>query len=86
MGGYKWRLDPPHRTNVCKIWLLYGAISLLTFNPLSPSIHIQLLQTDLHTFPYRMSLENLIKDQGIFSWVITLLILIIYLLTVYGYC
>ena len=25
-------------------------------------------------------------DQGIFSWVITLLILITYLLTVYGYC
>ena len=25
-------------------------------------------------------------DRGIFSWVITLLILIIYLLTVYGYC
>ena len=24
-------------------------------NPLSPSIHIQILQTDLHTFPYRMS-------------------------------
>ena len=33
-----------------------------------------------------MSRENLIKDQGIFSWVITLLILITYLLTVYGYC
>ena len=25
-------------------------------------------------------------DQGIFFWVITLLILITYLLTVYGYC
>ena len=25
-------------------------------------------------------------DQGIFSWVITLLIFITYLLTVYGYC
>ena len=24
-------------------------------NPLSPSIHIQILQTDLHTFPLRMS-------------------------------
>ena len=28
----------------------------------------------------------MIKDQGIFSWVITLLILITYLLTMYGYC
>ena len=36
------------------------------FNPLSPSIHIQILQTDLHTFPLRISWENLIKDQGIF--------------------
>ena len=24
-------------------------------NPLSPSIHIQILQTDLHTFPLRIS-------------------------------
>ena len=55
-------------------------------NPLSRSIHIQILQTDLHTFPYRMSWENLIKDQGIFTWVIILLILITYLLTMYGYC
>ena len=23
--------------------------------PLSPNIHIQILQTDLHTFPYRIS-------------------------------
>ena len=38
----------------------------MQFNPLSPSIHIQILQTDLHTFPERMSWENLIKDQGIF--------------------
>ena len=30
-------------------------------NPLSSNIHIQFLQTDLYTFPYRMSKENLIK-------------------------
>ena len=58
----------------------------LQLNPLSPSIHIQILQTDLHTFPLRMSQENLIKDQGIFTWVIILIILITYLLTMYGYC
>ena len=57
---------------------------LLTFIPLSPSIHIQILQTDLLTFPYRISWENLFKDQIIFSWVIILLILITYLFTVYG--
>ena len=33
-----------------------------------------------------MSWENLIIDQGIFSWVIILFILIKYLFTVYGYC
>ena len=30
-------------------------IALLYFNPLSPNIHIQILQTDLYTFPLRMS-------------------------------
>ena len=43
---------------------------------LSPNIHIQILQTDLHTFPYRISLENLSKDQSIFPKVIILYILI----------
>ena len=28
-------------------------------NPLSPNIHIQILQTDLHTFLWRISWENL---------------------------
>ena len=37
-------------------------------NPLSPNIHIQILQTDLYTFPYRMSKENLIKDQSVSLW------------------
>ena len=45
------------------------------FNPLSPNIKIQILHTDLYTFPLRISWENLIKDQGIFSLVIILLIL-----------
>ena len=36
-------------------------------NPLSPNIHIQILQTGFYTFPLRISWENLIKDQGIFS-------------------
>ena len=46
----------------------------ILFNPLSPNIHIQILQTDLHTFPYRMCKENLIKDQSVFPLVIILLI------------
>ena len=45
-------------------------------NPLSPNVHIQILQTDLHTFPYRISLENLIKDQRFFPLVIFILLLI----------
>ena len=49
---------------------------LLNINPLSPNIDMQILQTDLYTFPLRISWENLIKDHGILSLVITLLILI----------
>ena len=44
-------------------------------NPLISNIHMQTLQTDLHTFPLRISCENLIKYYGIFSLVIILLIL-----------
>ena len=47
-----------------------------SLNPLSPNIHIHILQTDLHTSPLGISWENLIKDLAIFSMVITLLILI----------
>ena len=36
-----------------------------TFNPIGPTIHIQFLQTDLHTFPYKISWENLIKNESI---------------------
>ena len=45
-------------------------------NPLSPNIHMQILQTGLYTFPLRISWENLMKDQSIFFLVIILLILI----------
>ena len=51
------------------IWRLPFAVYVklkLSINPLSPNIHMQILQTDLHTFPSRISWENLIKDQGIF--------------------
>ena len=39
----------------------------VSVNPLGPNIHKQILQTDLHTFPLRISWENLIKGQSIFS-------------------
>ena len=52
---------------VCMHVFWFNVLSCVVFiNPLSPSIHIQILQTDLHTFPLRISWENLIKDQGIF--------------------
>ena len=51
---------------------LYGHL----LNPFSPNIQVQILQSDLHTFPLRISWENLMKDQGIFSLVIILLILL----------
>ena len=31
--------------------IFFQAQKFLVLNPLSPSIHIQILQTDLHTFP-----------------------------------
>ena len=42
--------------------------------PLTPNICIQFLQTDLHTFPWKISWENLIKDQSIFALMFILLI------------
>ena len=48
----------------------------VSFNPLSSNIQTQNLRTDLYTFPSRISLENLIKDQSIFHSVIIMFILI----------
>ena len=58
------------------IIFVYRHNKKLAVNPLSPNIHIQILKTDLHTFSLRISGENLIKDHGISSMVIILLILI----------
>ena len=44
--------------NTPKTWT-----KLCIINPLSPNIHIQILQTDLYTCPSWMSWENLIKDE-----------------------
>ena len=48
----------------------------VSFNPLSSNIQTQNLRADLYTFPSRISLENLIKDQSIFHSVIIMFILI----------
>ena len=53
---------------------------------LSPSIHIQILPNWSPYISLRISWENnLIIEQGIFSWVIILFILLTYLSTVYRY-
>ena len=40
---------------------LCGSLLLSRWTPLSPDIHIQILKTDLHAFPSRISRENLIR-------------------------
>lgn len=47
---------------------------LLCFIPLSTKILKQILQTDLRTFPKRISWENLTKNQGLSPLMITSLI------------
>lgn len=47
---------------VCFVGLMY--INLLYFIPLRTKIHKQTLQTDLRTFPKRISWENLTKNQS----------------------
>lgn len=37
---------------VCKLqWSIRGGVHNTFFNPLSPNIHLQILHTDLYTFP-----------------------------------
>ena len=49
------------------VLLFFNSLMYQAINPLSPNIHKQILQTDLYTFPYRISWEKLIKDQRFFS-------------------
>ena len=74
------------QNSVVRFWM--ASFSFFTLlNPLSPNIHIQILQTDLHTFPLRITWENLIEHQGIFSFLIIFFIFSQpYLLTMYGHC
>ena len=43
----------------------YGRFRGEWVNPLNPTIHVQILQTDVHTFPLRPRRENSIKDQSV---------------------
>jgi len=53
---------------------------IVSFKPLSPNIHIQILETDRHTFPEGFSWENVTKDQRFSPWVIILILLITFAL------
>ena len=46
-------------------WLSTVILAEGHINPLNPTIHKQILQTDVHTFPLRRRSENLIKDQSV---------------------
>ena len=50
-------------SSCCKFLTIVGP--WMTLTPLCPNTHIQILQTDLHTFPLRISWENLFEDQSI---------------------
>ena len=60
-----------HDERDCRTSETQGKVTLfflpVAVNPLSPNIDKQILQTDLYTFPYRISWEKLIKDQRFFS-------------------
>ena len=48
---------------------LCGSLLLSRWTPLSPDNNIQILKTDLHAFPSRISRENLIEEESIFPLV-----------------
>ena len=47
------------------VWLSTVILAEGHINPLNPTIHEQILQTDVHIFPLRRRRENLIKDQSV---------------------
>ena len=54
LAGEPQGVCPPKTHTKCQPSSFFN-IALLYINPLSPNIHIQILQTDLYAFPYRMS-------------------------------
>ena len=53
----------------------------------SPGIHKQILQTDLHTFPYKISWQNFLKDQSTVSSGHNFINSnTLFLLIIFGYC
>ena len=69
------------------LWQLgNGPLVFMSSFPDFSIIHLQILQTDLYIFPWRMSLESLIKDQSIFSSAIILSILTPFPLIAFWHC
>ena len=66
----------------------FTVLFYFNINHLRPNIQIQILQTDLHIFPYRISWANLFVDQGFSHQVMILLTLttfsLNYLLMLFG--
>ena len=62
---------------MCKLAVRRRQANCVRVNPLSSNIHLQILQTDLHTFPLKIS-----WDQSIFPLVITFLVLITFSLCI----
>ena len=56
---------------MCQLAVRRRQANCVRVNPLSSNIHLQILQTDLHTFPLKIS-----WDQSIFPLVINFLVLI----------
>ena len=56
---------------MCQLAVRRRQANCVWVNPLSPDIHLQILQTDLHKFPLKIS-----WDQSIFPLVINFLVLI----------
>ena len=65
----KWPFYPDRSERLSEIHHIF-------FHPISSNLHLQILQTDFHTFPYGISWKNLIKDQSSSPLAIILLFLI----------
>ena len=62
----------------------FTVLFYFNINHLRPNIQIQILQTDLHIFPYRISWANLFVDQGFSHQVMILLTLTTFSLNFVG--
>ena len=55
MRDYVWTGGLPHLSRLPHLGSPHPCKQALIVNPLSPNIHTQILQTDVHTSPLRIS-------------------------------